>query len=120
MSSISPASSPGTRSIADCIAKARRSSGRAEESAPRGALPTGVRTADTMTAFMIPPRGKKGPPPGRPPRLPLSIPEHLALLQQMLDTRQSSLLSAQRLERFPLQIQEILLGGCRFARDIAA
>src|SRR3954469_5941902 len=49
-SSTSAASSAGTRASAAVIAAAARSSGRVWRSAPFGALPTGVRTAATMTA----------------------------------------------------------------------
>jgi hypothetical protein len=53
MSSMSSARSPAARSIAARMATAAMSSGRVEERAPRGALPTGVRTAETITAFML-------------------------------------------------------------------
>src|SRR5216117_3919688 len=49
-SSISAGSTPGTRAIACPIVVAARSSGRVPRSMPFGALPTGVRTADTITA----------------------------------------------------------------------
>jgi hypothetical protein len=53
-SSISDAARPGTRAMASLIAAAPRSSGRVSRRVPLGALPTAVRTADTITAsFMI-------------------------------------------------------------------
>src|SRR5688572_2913427 len=52
-SSIDAASSCGTRSRAPLIAVAASSSGRITLSVPFGALPTAVRTADTMTASCI-------------------------------------------------------------------
>src|ERR1051326_79623 len=53
MSSTSAGRSPGTRSIALHIAAAARSSGRVAESFPFGALPTAVRTAETITGEVI-------------------------------------------------------------------
>src|SRR6266576_1964918 len=53
-SSISDASRPGTRAMAALMAAAPMSSGRVSRRVPFGALPTAVRTADTITAsFMI-------------------------------------------------------------------
>src|SRR6476660_3176429 len=52
-SSIAPASIPGARRIASLIAAAASSSGRDPRNAPFGALPTAVRTAETMTASCI-------------------------------------------------------------------
>ena len=52
-SSIADASKPGTRAMASLIAAAPMSSGRVSRKVPFGALPTGVRTADTITAFFI-------------------------------------------------------------------
>ena len=49
-SSTSDGSRPGTRPIASRIATAAMSSGRLLRSRPLGALPTAVRTAETMTA----------------------------------------------------------------------
>src|SRR4051812_12478483 len=49
-SSTSAGSSPGTRAIASLMTTAAISSGRVYRSAPFGALPTGVRTAETMNA----------------------------------------------------------------------
>src|SRR6266403_4808503 len=49
-SSISLASRPGTRASASLMANAARSSGRVARSEPLKARPTGVRTAETMTA----------------------------------------------------------------------
>src|SRR4029077_21049678 len=53
-SSISPASRPGVRRSASAITVAASSSGRVPRSVPFGALPTGVRTAETMTASVMP------------------------------------------------------------------
>ncbi len=47
-SAMSRGSSPGTFAIAPLRTWARRSSGRTARNIPRGALPTGVRTAATM------------------------------------------------------------------------
>ena len=52
-SSISEASNPGTRAIASLITAAPRSSGRVSRRVPLGALPTAVRTAETITASFI-------------------------------------------------------------------
>src|SRR5438445_6776428 len=52
-SSISDASSAGTRRSASLMATAASSSGRVYRSAPFGALPAGVRTAETMKASTI-------------------------------------------------------------------
>ena len=52
-SSISAGSRPGTRAIASLIAAAPSSSGRVSFNVPLGALPTAVRTADTITASFI-------------------------------------------------------------------
>src|SRR4051812_36158083 len=49
-SSTSAGSRPGTRASASLITAAAISSGRVNRSAPFGALPTGVRTAETMKA----------------------------------------------------------------------
>src|SRR3954467_8010718 len=53
-SSISRASSPGARRSASAITVAASSSGRVPRRVPFGALPTGVRTAETMTASIMP------------------------------------------------------------------
>ena len=52
-SSISDASKPGTRAMASLITAAPISSGRVSRKVPFGALPTAVRTADTITASFI-------------------------------------------------------------------
>src|SRR5688572_27101533 len=52
-SSISAGSSPGARFIASRITTAAISSGLVKRSDPFGDLPTGVRTAETMTASFI-------------------------------------------------------------------
>src|ERR1044072_2095156 len=52
-SSICEASSPGTRASASLITDAPISSGRVFLNVPFGALPTAVRTADTITASLI-------------------------------------------------------------------
>jgi hypothetical protein len=52
-SSISAASSPGTRASASLITAPPISSGRVFRKVPFGALPTAVRTADTITASFI-------------------------------------------------------------------
>ena len=52
-SSISDAAKSGTRAIASLITAAPMSSGRMSRKVPLGALPTAVRTADTMTASFI-------------------------------------------------------------------
>src|SRR5262249_51023614 len=54
-SSISFASSPGTRAIASLIANAAKSSGRVARNDPLYALPTGVLTALTIHASLIGP-----------------------------------------------------------------
>src|SRR5207253_9027295 len=53
MSSMSSLRNPFTRSIAARIAIAAMSSGRVADSFPFGALPTAVRTAETMTGELI-------------------------------------------------------------------
>src|SRR5262250_1140912 len=53
MSSMSSARKPGTLWIAACMAAAAMSSGRVADRAPLGALPTAVRTADTITAAIV-------------------------------------------------------------------
>src|SRR5262245_14866315 len=52
-SSMSPGSTPGARASASLIAVAASSSGRTNRSAPFGARPTGVLTADTIKASAI-------------------------------------------------------------------
>ena len=52
-SSISDASRPGTRASASLITAPPISSGRVFRNVPFGALPTAVRTADTITASFI-------------------------------------------------------------------
>jgi len=52
-SSISEADKPGTRAMASLITAAPMSSGRVLRKVPFGALPTAVRTADTITASFI-------------------------------------------------------------------
>src|SRR6266404_310414 len=52
-SSISAAVKPGTRAMAALITAAPISSGRVSRRVPLGALPTAVRTADTITASFI-------------------------------------------------------------------
>src|SRR2546426_4466698 len=60
MSSISSARRPGVRSMAARIAAAAMSSGRVAESFPLGALPTAVRTAETITGkLMFGPRSEE-------------------------------------------------------------
>src|SRR5260221_14462774 len=54
-SSISPASIPGARLSASAMAVAARSSGRVPRRTPCGALPVGVRTAETITASCMTP-----------------------------------------------------------------
>src|SRR5271167_1681749 len=71
MSSISAGLSPGTCSIAAFITAAAISSGRVDDKAPRGALPTAVRTAETITADVIE-----------------LIPQHLSFFQQVFHTSQ--------------------------------
>src|SRR5262249_31311897 len=57
-SSTSPGSRPGARRMASAMAVAARSSGREPRRVPVGALPIGVRAAETMTAVSI---GLPGP-----------------------------------------------------------
>src|SRR2546421_5455077 len=102
MSSMSSLRNPFTRSIAARIAIAAMSSGRVADSFPFGALPTAVRTAETMTGEFI------------------SVPQYLSLLQQMFHARQRLLFAAKRLEGFPLEIEKILFGCARRPRDVAA
>src|SRR5437868_4521494 len=52
-SSIAAGSTPGARASASRIVAAASSSGRMKRSAPFGALPTGVRTDETMNASAI-------------------------------------------------------------------
>src|SRR5688572_24711025 len=52
-SSMSAAPTPGARCITSRITVAASSSGRVDRSAPFGALPTGVRTAETISASAI-------------------------------------------------------------------
>src|SRR5713226_5410745 len=54
-SSISPASIPGARLSASAMAVAARASGRVPRRTPCGALPVGVRTAETSTASCMTP-----------------------------------------------------------------
>src|SRR5215510_11488701 len=53
MSSNSSARSPAARSIAARMTAAAISSGRVADSAPFGAFPTAVRTAETITGVMV-------------------------------------------------------------------
>src|SRR5262245_42997772 len=102
MSSISSARKPGTFWIAARIAAAAISSGRIADRAPLGALPTAVRTADTITAAIL-----------------RSVPQHLSFFQQMLHSREGLLFTAERLKRLPLKIQKILFRRSRLPRHVS-
>src|SRR5205823_2859903 len=124
-SSISRASSCGMRSSAPRIATAARSSGRLARSVPLNALPTGVRTEETITTSRI-------------SQIPVqfcviaptaaiagdhgdsSIPQRLARLQGVLNTLLRLALAAERLEAFTLQIQDVLLRDHGSGRDGAS
>src|SRR5215471_10260192 len=103
MSSRCSGCKPGTLSIAARIATAAMSSGRVADSFPFGALPTAVRTADTITAELI-----------------ASIPQDFALLEQMLHSGQRLLFPAKRLEGLSFEVEEVLFGRSRCPRRIAA
>src|SRR5262245_65558845 len=50
----------------------------------------------------------------------VSVSQHLPLLQQVFHSCEGFRFAAQRLERFPFKIQEVLLGRCRRTRHVAA
>src|SRR5215470_609092 len=113
MSSISSARKPGTLWIAACIAAAAMSSGRVADRAPLGALPTAVRTADTITAAIL-------FKPEFSDYLSISVPQHISFFQQILHSREGLLFTTQRLKRLPLEIQKILFRRSRLARYVSA
>src|SRR5205085_8453182 len=130
-------SSPGARSSAALIAAAAMSSGRVSFRVPRGALPTAVRAAETITASFIA---------SSPIVQRLALPscflckanhksienvirrkcpralvaQRLAGLQHMLNALLRLALAAQRDERFALKVEQILLGHLRRVRQVAA
>src|ERR1035437_7952599 len=135
---------PGTRPNAPCMATAARSSGRVARNIPLGALPTAVRTALTITASLmdisplwrrhssLPRRHSCRRLPGREhvsrrvstrqaggpaPQLHTLIPKRLPALQGEGDPLLGFLFAAKREERFPLQIQQILLAFQGAGRD---
>src|SRR3954468_19944992 len=95
MSSRSSSLSPLTRSMAARMATAAISSGRVADNFPFGALPTAVRTADTITAEVM-----------------KSVPQYFAFFQQMLHAGECLLFAAERFECLSLKVQKILL-RCR-------
>src|SRR6266550_8993911 len=96
-SSISATLSPGTRPEASFITAAPISSGRVFLNVPFGALPTAVRTADTITASLI-----------------ILIPQRLPRLQHVRHAFLGLALTNQRQERLAFQIQKVLFGdACR-------
>src|SRR4051794_563109 len=105
-SSTSDLSSAGILSRAPSMAAAPRSSGRVARSIPLGALPTAVRTALTITASLI--------------LVTPLIPQRLPGFQREANPLLRLLLAAQREERFPLQIQQVLLAHQRARRDLTA
>src|SRR6266576_3747654 len=92
-SSISATLSPGTRLAASLITAAPISSGRVFLNVPFGALPTAVRTADTITASLI-----------------ILIPQRLPRLQHVRHAFLGLALTNQRQERLAFQIQKVLFG----------
>src|SRR5512140_546069 len=98
MSSISAGSRPGARSMAAWMAVTARVSGRTVRSEPRGALPTGVRTAETITASFI----------GLLLRAPL-IAQGFAGGEHGLQPLHRLGRAADREERLALQVEQVLL-----------
>src|SRR5206468_728429 len=78
---------------ASLITSAARSSGRTVRRRPFGALPTGVRTADTMKASFM-----------------LSVPQWFAGLERVLDALDGLRLATQAQKNFAFQIKDVLLG----------
>src|SRR5712691_4522203 len=89
-SSMRDDSRPGARSTAVLIASAARSSGRVVRSTPRGAFPTGVRTAETITASFI------------------LIPECLSRLEEVTDSFLGSRHLAQLDDGGALKVEDVL------------
>src|SRR3990172_6910958 len=102
-SSMSAGSSPPTRATASLITAAAISSGRVSFRVPRGALPTAVRTALTMTASFI----------GRTSGQSVSISQWPPRLQQMPHPVLRLALPDQVQERFPFQVVQVLLRDAR-------
>src|SRR4051794_36860971 len=142
-SSISLASSCGTRASAPLMATAAISSGRVARSPPLYARPTGVRTALAITtSLIIKPlkpqklfatedteehRGRTSNCYFASVRLCVLcgeffrlIPQGLPRLQRVLNPLLRLLLTTQRLERLPLQIEQILFTHWSSRRDIPA
>src|SRR5262245_42120014 len=116
-SSTSSGLTSGARAINSLITLAAMSSGRVSFSEPRGALPTAVRNALTITASRIcfsPFTGKV------PPSNYMLIPQRLACLQHVRDAFLSGLRPAQTDEGFALQVEQVLLRHARRARQVAA
>src|SRR5262245_2224164 len=89
-SSICDVSSPGTRSTASLITAAPISSGRVVRNVPRGALPTAVLTADTITASLI--------------SVLRLVAQRLPRLQHVRDSFLRLAFADQRKERFALEV----------------
>src|ERR1035437_6757385 len=136
-SSTSFLSRPGTRPSAPWMATAARSSGRVARNIPLGALPTAVRTALTITASLmdVSPQSEKtktGMAADKTQSCLIRvhrrssaahnflIPQRAAALQCKGDALLGFLFAAKREERFPLQIQQILLAHQGAGSDRAA
>src|SRR6266542_2013428 len=117
-SSTSAGSRPGTRATASRTAPIASASGGVSWSAPRGALPTAVRTALTMTASLTGSRMAVGP--WSLVLGPRSVPERLAGFQGVADPVAGEALSEQPHERLPLQVQKVCRGQECALRDVAA
>src|SRR5271166_4092941 len=118
-SSICLRSSMGTRPSAPFTAIAPKSSGRVFLSVPRGALPTGVRTALTITASFI----RESPSCREASSLSqsfASVPQRLACFQREPDAFGGLFFTAQREKRRAFEIQQIVLGQQGSGGDIAS
>src|SRR6185436_3651489 len=105
-SSISESSRPGTRLAASLITAAPISSGRVFLNVPFGALPTAVRTADTITASLI--------------ILFLLVSQRLPRLQHVSNPLLRFAFANQRKERFTFQVQNVLFRDSRRMIQIPA
>src|SRR5436305_7297143 len=146
-SSTRDGSRPDARSSAALIAVAAMSSGRVSFKVPRGALPTAVRAAETITAsfiasspivqreflrsnfsafklsrscFLCKTNHKSIENVIRRKCPRTLVAQRLAGLQHMLNALLRLALAAQRDERFTLKVEQILLGHLRRVRQVAA
>src|SRR6266542_3565508 len=129
-SSISAISSPGTRALASLIAAAPVTSGRVFLNVPFGALPTAVRTADTITASLITlsPMSKCPMSDVRSPKSDFGlwtfdfglISQRFPSFQHVRNPFLSLALSNQTQKGFTFQIQKVLLRDSRLVIQITA